>query len=205
MAYINLSTIKTLPSLSFVTDSFVARYSKIKSFSRLHRVCLSSYSYVSNNCCLSRVSVGSYTSIGPRVCTINGLHPYHSSSQSPIFHQPKSSLFKSKNHFPIFSDPNLFQKKGSSNSTLVIEEDVWIGSDVKIMSGVRIGRGCVIGSCTFVNKDVPPYAIAYGVPMKIIRQRFSSEQICELEKSQWWTFPPDIAHSLLRSIDATYT
>ena len=49
-----------------------------------------------------------------------------------------------------------------------IEEDVWIGSNSVILSGVRIGRGAVIAAGSIVNKDVPPYAIVGGVPFKVL-------------------------------------
>ena len=68
------------------------------------------------------------------------------------------------------------------------------------MSGVRIGRGSVIGACTLINKDVPPYSIAYGIPMRVVRQRFCLEQISALEQSRWWTLPPSLAKNLLLEI-----
>lgn len=51
---------------------------------------------------------------------------------------------------------------------IVIEEDVWIGAGANILSGVHIGRGAVIGASALVNKDIPDYAIAVGVPAKVI-------------------------------------
>lgn len=204
MAYINLCTLKGLFNFSIITHSSILQNSKVKPFSRLHKVHLSNYSYVSNNCQLAYVSIGSYVSIGPRVCSIHGIHPYHASSQSPLFHQPESSLFPNWMHTQIFHDPNQQHLVGATGSTIVIEDDVWIGSDVKLLSGLRIGRGSVIGSCTFVNKDVPPYSIAYGIPMRVAKQRFCQEQISDLERSKWWTFSPKSAAALLLEIHEHY-
>ena len=54
------------------------------------------------------------------------------------------------------------------------------------MSGVTIGDGAVIGAKTVVAKDVPPYSIAIGNPMKILRKRFSDTIIKQLIKCKWW-------------------
>ncbi len=54
---------------------------------------------------------------------------------------------------------------------VVIEDDVWIGMGVKVLPGVRIGTGSIIGAGAVVAGDIPPYAIAMGVPCKVIKQR----------------------------------
>tara|TARA_B100001939_G_C16828040_1_gene567329 strand:- start:217 stop:834 length:618 start_codon:yes stop_codon:yes gene_type:complete len=204
MAYLNFFTLKCILKLTLATNSVGLRHSKVKPFVRLHKVYLSDYSYISNNCSLAYVSIGSYVSVGPRVCSIHGIHPYQASSQSPLFHQPQSSLFSNHLHVQIFQDPNQNQLVGATGSTIVIEDDVWLGSDVKILSGLRIGRGSVIGSCTFVNRDVPPYSVAYGIPMRIAKQRFSKEQISDLENSRWWTLPPKLAAPILLKIHESH-
>lgn len=55
----------------------------------------------------------------------------------------------------------------------IIEDDVWIGYGVIIMSGIKIGKGTIIGAGSFVTKDVPPYSIVVGVPAKILKYRFN--------------------------------
>ncbi len=54
---------------------------------------------------------------------------------------------------------------------VVIESDVWIGMGVKVLPGVRIGTGSIIGAGSVVTSDIPPYAIAMGIPCKVIKQR----------------------------------
>lgn len=71
---------------------------------------------------------------------------------------------------------------------IVIGNDVWIGRDVMILSGVTIGDGSVIGAGAVVAKNIPPYAIAAGNPARIIRKRFSENQIKALEQIQWWNW-----------------
>lgn len=57
----------------------------------------------------------------------------------------------------------------SVKGSVVIEDNVWIGDKVSILSGVTIGKGSIIGCNAFVTKDVPPYSVVGGIPAKIIK------------------------------------
>lgn len=72
------------------------------------------------------------------------------------------------------------------HSPIIIGNDVWIASNVKIKQGVTIGDGAIIATESFVTKDVPPYALVGGNPAKIIRFRFTEDQISALLKIKWW-------------------
>lgn len=76
----------------------------------------------------------------------------------------------SSNH-TIPDKKNLIRSKGDILMPVKIGNDVWIGAGCKILGGVTIGNGCVIGAGSVVTKDLPPYAIAIGVPAKIIKYR----------------------------------
>lgn len=65
------------------------------------------------------------------------------------------------------------QVEGICKGPIVVEDDVWIGTNAVILSGVTLGRGSVVAAGAVVGKDVPPYAIVGGVPAKVIRYRFS--------------------------------
>ena len=65
---------------------------------------------------------------------------------------------------------------------IIVEEDVWCGANVTLLSGSHIGRGAVIGANTLVNKTIPPYAVVVGTPARIIASKFSLEQIIMHEK-----------------------
>lgn len=65
---------------------------------------------------------------------------------------------------------------------MVIEEDVWTGSNVTLMGNVTLGRGCICGACSLVTKAVPPYAVVAGSPAKIVAVKFSIDQIVEHEQ-----------------------
>ena len=60
---------------------------------------------------------------------------------------------------------------------IVVEEDVWIGINVTLLAGAYIGRGAIIGACSVVTKKIPPYAIAVGNPAKVIKFKWSIEEI----------------------------
>jgi len=72
---------------------------------------------------------------------------------------------------------------------VLIENDVWIGKEACILSGVRIGNGAVVGARAVVAKDVPPYAIVVGNPARVVRYRFSPEAVAELLRIAWWDWP----------------
>ncbi|HYF66443.1 MAG TPA: CatB-related O-acetyltransferase [Herpetosiphonaceae bacterium] len=69
---------------------------------------------------------------------------------------------------------------------VVIGNDVWIGADAVILSGVRIGDGAVIGNNSVVVKDVAPYAIVAGNPARFLKTRFDEVTVGRLLAVKWW-------------------
>ena len=63
---------------------------------------------------------------------------------------------------------------------------MFIGANVTVLDGVKIGDGAVIGAGAVVSKNIPPYAIAVGCPIKIINYRFDNDVIKRLLKVKWW-------------------
>jgi acetyltransferase-like isoleucine patch superfamily enzyme len=78
-----------------------------------------------------------------------------------------------------------------SNGDVVIGNDVWLGENVTIMSGVHIGDGAVLANNSHVVKNVPPYSITGGNPAKHIKYRFDEKTIEALLKIQWWDWEED--------------
>ncbi len=70
----------------------------------------------------------------------------------------------------------------------VIDNDVWIEQNVTVLPCVKIGDGAIIGANSLVSKDVPPYCIVVGNPIKNIRKRFDDETIEFLLQLQWWNW-----------------
>lgn len=77
----------------------------------------------------------------------------------------------------------------SSKGDVIIGNDVWIGRNAIILSGVKIGDGAIIGAGSIVTKNVDDYEIVAGNPAKHIKYRFSREEINGLKRVQWWNWP----------------
>lgn len=92
---------------------------------------------------------------------------------------------------PEIAEMHLKMGHPSCKGDIIIENDVWIGAKSVIMSGIKIHNGAVIGANSTVTKDVPPYAIVAGNPAKIVKYRFTPEQIESLLKISWWNWTED--------------
>ena len=112
-----------------------------------------------------------------------------------VFFSPLDSVFFYKNMYlgndvhiayhvvgrfvdTIGDDEKLFE----NDQDVIIEGDNWIGMNTTILKGVTIGRGCIVAAGAVVNKSTQPYSIVGGVPAKILRMRFTEEQIKEHER-----------------------
>lgn len=85
-----------------------------------------------------------------------------------------------------------------------VGHDVWLGRDARILPGVTIGNGAVIGASAVVAKDIPPYAVAVGNPARVVKYRFDEETIAFLQELKWWDFSEeqiDQAIPYLTSLD----
>lgn len=92
---------------------------------------------------------------------------------------------------------NECRKNTWGKETPTIGNDVWIGDNVVMFSGVHIGDGAVIGGQSVVAKSVPPYAVVAGNPARIIRYRFDEETIKRFLEYKWWDLPLDVIRSEL--------
>lgn len=82
-------------------------------------------------------------------------------------------------------------KAWDNKGDIVVGNDVWIGYESVILSGVTIGDGAIIGARALVTKDVPPYTIVGGIPAKQIKKRFDDATIEKLLKIRWWDWPDE--------------
>lgn len=78
-------------------------------------------------------------------------------------------------------------KRPEDDQPVVIEEDVWVGARAMILKGVRIGRGAIIAAGAVVTRSVPPYAVAGGVPARVIKFRWPVDEILRHETA---LYPP---------------
>ena len=125
-------------------------------------------------------------------------------------------LFTSANHtlrslstypFPLFFEEWGLEKSRITDAwdnrgDIVVGNDVWIGYETVILSGVTIGDGAVIGARAVVTRDVPPYTIVGGVPAKPIRPRFDPETTAALLELRWWDWPRERIRRNLPAIQA---
>ena len=141
-------------------------------------------SYIGTSCHIV-AKVGRFSSIAPRVTINPGVHPMYAPyvSTSPLF------ISNRQYYLDKWVDKILYKELvyvQCSQHPVIIGSDCWIGDGAFIVSGVTIGDGAVVLAHAVVTKDVPPYAIVGGVPAKIIRYRYTEEQILKLIKIRWW-------------------
>ncbi|MFJ8524754.1 CatB-related O-acetyltransferase [Bacillus cereus] len=125
--------------------------------------------------------IGKYCSIAPNVFIGPGNHRTDLLTTHPLLFDP---IWKER--FEISNFENV-HRPGEKNS-VIVGNDVWIGTGAIITSGVKIGDGAIIAAGSVVTKDVPPYAVVAGVPATIIKFRLPQEVINKLLTSerQWW-------------------
>jgi virginiamycin A acetyltransferase len=156
----------------------------------LNEVVLGSYSYLSKNCTVSHTVIGKFCSIGPNCMIGWGVHPLNGISTSPMFYSTRK-----QNGVTLSCIDKIEERK-----VISIGNDVFIGMNVVILDGVKIGDGAVIGAGAVVSKDIPPYAIAVGSPIKIIGYRFEPEIIEKLLTLKWW----DGDDAVLRNVEELF-
>ena len=123
-----------------------------------------------------KLIIGRYCSIGSGAVFMmagNQGHQHSWITSFPFFYQDNDNFSEAKDGYEPAGDT-------------VIGNDVWIGTEAMIMSGITIGDGAIIASRAVVTKDVPPYSIVGSNPAKHIRYRFSEAQIVQLLEMQWW-------------------
>lgn len=137
-----------------------------------------------------------------RYCSINGTariynnHPLECVTTHPFLDYAYFSSWESYiqkrqlvNKFGTHWDNAGYEESPiRDNRSVIIGNDVWIGANVVILPGVSIGNGAIIAAGAVVNRDVEDYAIVGGVPAKLIRYRFSEEQIHKLQQIKWWNW-----------------
>jgi acetyltransferase-like isoleucine patch superfamily enzyme len=129
--------------------------------------------------------IGRYCCIAPRVETVIGTHPTKDFvSMHPAFFSINNAIGFSYVNAQKFQEYNYADKE--NKISIIIGNDVWIGNNAKILEGVTVGDGAVVAAGAVVTKDVPPYAIVGGVPAKVIKYRFSEEDIEYLLELRWW-------------------
>lgn len=150
------------------------------------------YSYIGDARILGPIRIGRYCSIAHDFFAVAGNHPTGELTTHPFTHSNQLFGFD-----PVYRNIALKQKRlqasaAARNEPVLAAEignDVWIGTRVVMVGPVKIGNGAVIGACSLVNRDVPPYAVVVGTPAKVVRYRFEPHIIEKLEALRWWDLP----------------
>ena len=137
--------------------------------------------YIGRYCYITKTRIGNYCSIANNVSIGQGKHDLSRISTNSVFYE------------------NPFEEL--TKGDCVIGDDVWIGVDSIVLRGVEVGRGAVIGANSVVTKDVPPYAIMAGSPARLIRYRFDTNKIENIEKSLWWEKSIESARLIISDLD----
>lgn len=136
----------------------------------------------------SSLVIGKYCSIASNVNFIcdSGYHTESEVTSFPLFHEvlQKNDEVVIKNVQYKVTDIN--EKLKPKKTNITIGNDVWIGMNVTILPNVKIGNGVTILAGAIVSTDIPDYAIAGGVPSKIIKFKHNQEIIDSLNKIRWW-------------------
>lgn len=182
LSYLYGKFVKKIIRGKCVFNSSIHKTAKINSGATIVNSTIGRYSYTCYDDEIVNCEIGQFCSISDEVVIGGAEHPMNWVSTSPVFQNVKHSGPNKK-----FSE---FDFEGIKKT--VIGNDVWIGRRAIIKAGVKVGDGAVVGSGSMVTKDIPPYAIAGGVPAKILKYRFDEETITELLQSEWWNMPDEV-------------
>ena len=164
---------------------------RIAAYADVRHSTLGEYSGVGRSSKITHCIIGKFSSISWD-CTINAVsHPYSTLSTHAFSYVPYIGGFVSN--------------RNQEYKQVIIENDVWIGANVVVMPGVKICNGAIIGAGSVVTKDIPPYAIAVGVPAKIIKFRFSQEVVDQLVVLNWWDLSDDVIKNNIGLFQGKFT
>lgn len=132
----------------------------------------------------NNISIGDNVGIGPHARFIASIsHIYIGNN---VAFAPNVTIRGGNHRYDVvgkyITDYSAKDKKLEDDEPVHIGNDVWIGTNVTILKGVNIGDGAIVAAGALVNKDVPPYAIVGGLPAKVLKYRFTPEQIIQHEQ-----------------------
>lgn len=170
-----------------VTNTIFEGYNRVAEWVNFRNSYCGLFTYIGKYSDLSYSKIGRFCSIASNVNICRGNHPVGFVTTHPAFYYDTSQQIGYTIHHgaPLYNQLYKYPEN-EKQYQVIIGNDVWIGSHVLILGGIRVGDGAVIGSGSVVTKDVDPYSIVAGNPARVIRKRFSDDIINKIEKSKWW-------------------
>ena len=160
-------------TMNCIFGEYVTIYDNVS----LHKCVVGDFTFIASDSLIYNTKIGKFCSIASGVKCGLGIHP------SRTFVSTHPAFYSTKKQAQItFADKCYFEE----NKSVLIGNDVWIGANAVLLDGIKVGDGAIIAAGAVVTKNVPPYAIVGGVPAKIIKFRFRSDQIEFLMKFKWW-------------------
>ncbi|WP_180271567.1 CatB-related O-acetyltransferase [Fredinandcohnia onubensis] len=173
-----------------IKNSKINESARVAPGTHLVNVTIGRYSYIGRNTAINNTDIGQFCSIAGD-CKIGGSsHPLDWVSTSPVFHEGRNIMGKNFSNHPY---------KTTIKTT--IGNDVWIGSNCLIKSGVKIMDGAVVGMGSVVTKDIGPYEIWAGNPAKLIRKRFNEVTATKLLETEWWDLDEEALYNASKSFN----
>lgn len=173
-----------------VKDSVLGKYTEVGAGCHVAHSSLGDYSYCVENTQIAYATIGKFSNIAAHVRIYASKHPMQLASLHHF-------TYRSSWYFDGEADNQAFFDWRAEHP-ITIGHDSWIGHGAVIMPGVTIGNGAIIGSNAVVTHDVPAYAVAVGVPAKVIRSRFAPAIAERMEALAWWDWPHVRLHETLQ-------
>lgn len=164
---------------SIILQSEIGARCDIEKRNLIRKAVIGDMTYTGADTSIMWANVGKFCCISRLVDIGGNEHNYHAVSMMPDYRFNNRMLGKLRKH--------------PDESLVKVGNDVWIGQGVSIVrkEGLTIGDGAVLGAGAVVTKSIPPYAIAAGVPARVIKYRFSEEVIEKLLALRWWDWPAE--------------
>lgn len=163
-----------------VRDSRLGAWTAVGARTTIGESVMGDYSYVVNDSSIMYAEIGKFCSIAAHTRINPGNHPLQRVALHHFTYRSKSYQLGPED------DSGFFDWRRADN--VILGHDVWLGHGAVILPGVRVGTGAAIGAGAVVSKDIPEFAVAVGVPAKVIKYRFPEEIRQQLLSLAWWNW-----------------
>jgi phosphonate metabolism protein (transferase hexapeptide repeat family) len=164
--------------MAHVRDSELGPWTAVGARTTIAESSMGAYSYVVNDSSIMWSEIGKFCSIAAHTRLNPGNHPLE---RVALHH----FTYRSKGYRLAEEDDGEFFAWRRSHQ-VVLGNDVWIGHGATVLPGVKIGTGAAIGAGAVVSRDIPDFAVAAGVPARVMRFRFPEDLRERLLRLAWW-------------------